>query len=365
MRKFGSRSSLPQSQADVNSVVGTNKKNGHSGDGSVLNSRTLPNHYISDRQLVTDAAGRSTMQLIRATPVSAAHSPSSTLMIGGMPFHIIESKPEGLNQVPQLMQQQLIQGQGVGLNHVYPVYETIESDYNCSEKSSMYSDNSSNGTGYTLQQLISNTSTSTAGVPPTSMAGVHHHAAQQSNLSNASYMHSNYTYASNSADSTAYAYATGQEVNNVIFGHPLGAGASVASGSSGQLFYPIQQQHQQRFLISNQMQNLGQQQFPMFVSTQNLYPTPLVPTSRPTTLNGNGQAPVLLRNLPASRRVKSFRHPTVTTANDAVSRPPPPLPLPPIPTSESTAVAPPSAAVHESTISLKNMPDPKSNITQL
>ena len=357
MRKFGSRSSLPQSQADVNSVVGTGKKNGHSGDGSVLNSRTLPNHYISDRQLVTDAAGRSTMQLIRASPASVAHSPSSTLMIGGMPFHIIQSKPEGLNQAPQL-----IQGQVSGLNHMYPVYETIESDYNCSEKSSMYSDNSSNGTGYTLQQLISNTSSSTGGFPPASMAGVHHHAAQQSNLSNASYMQTNYTYASNSADSTAYAYATGQEVNNVIFSHPLGAGASVASGSSGQLFYPVQQQHQQRYFISNQMQNLGQQQFPMFVSTQNLYPTPLAPTSRPTTLNGNGQAPVLLRNLPASRRVKSFRHPTTTTANDAVSRPPPPLPLPPIPASES---ATPSAAVHESTISLQNMPDPKSNITQL
>ena len=352
LRKFGSRNSLPQSQSDVTSTA--QKKN---ASDMAQNSRTLPNHYISDRQLVTDAHGRSTM-LIRSTPLTAANSPSSTLMIGGMPFHIIQSKPEGLNNVPQVYQQYVVQNPG---NNVYPVYETIESDYNCSEKSgSMYSDNSSAGTGYTLQQLISNTSSSTAGPALYS----YNHAVQASQLSQLSQTGSlqqvnNYTYASadynqqqlQTGSDAAYAYATssvGPQQHQVNMN----------------MLQQLQMQQQQQFYNPQQRLLMNQMNQNRTGSIHNLVqqaPNP-VHLARPTTLQHSNQAgPVLLRNLPASRRVKSFRHPTAADSESlAINRQPPPLPLPPIPTSESA-----TPAIHASTISLKNPPDPKSSITQL
>merc|ERR1712045_91568 len=111
-------------------------------------------------------------------------------MIGGLPFHIIQSKPEGLNVMPQNGGNAVLPAQG---NHVYPVYETIESDYNSSEKSSMYSEHSAynNNNNNSAHQIL-NTTASTAA----SSNGQYHYVQSAQLRPAGSLQHvSNYTYA--------------------------------------------------------------------------------------------------------------------------------------------------------------------------
>ena len=128
VRKFGSSPGLPtQPELKEKEMV----------DGG---QRTRPNHYITDHQLVTDAQGRS---------VLTASNP--TLLIGGVPFHL-----QGAGQhAPGTYyasngSYSYASYQPNFQNSVYPVYETIGSDY--SEMSSVYSDrlDSSAGSGVKL-----------------------------------------------------------------------------------------------------------------------------------------------------------------------------------------------------------------------
>jgi len=139
-RKFGSCSVLP-SDVDQRSQEKSGK---HHEPGAL---RTLPNHYTSDHlnlhqhQVAVDVNGRAVLTS-NATPIDNAMNVNqpSTLIIGGVPFHIQQTQHGAMmsSKVPA----NTAAGCGMAAQPataiLYPVYETIESDYG--EKSSVYSD---------------------------------------------------------------------------------------------------------------------------------------------------------------------------------------------------------------------------------
>ena len=97
--------------------------------------RTLPNHYISDHQLIADMNGKAVL-----APASVPSSAANTLIIGGVPFHILEHSKTADGGVRYKLPAAGLPAAGAmpSRSVIYPVYETIDSDY--SELSSVYSD---------------------------------------------------------------------------------------------------------------------------------------------------------------------------------------------------------------------------------
>lgn len=154
MRKFGSSPQLPSDPEPSSKENKTLRPDfGH---------RTLPNHYISDHQLVADMAGRT---MVTSSP--------NTLIIGGVPFHIRQHSQGGVARYN--LPAPPGSNQGVERSVIYPVYETIESDY--SEMSSVYSDRDTSGSTMYTQC----TSGSTV---YTDMSGVNYILANQTILGN-------------------------------------------------------------------------------------------------------------------------------------------------------------------------------------
>ena len=112
LRKFGSNTEIP-SEPELSEKTSRPE----------FGLRTLPNHYTSDHQLITDLHGRSVL------------SSASTLIIGGVPFHILQPCDVTRREEPSYGRT------------VYPVYETIQSDV--SELSSVYSE-----TGGTYTHMV-------------------------------------------------------------------------------------------------------------------------------------------------------------------------------------------------------------------
>ena len=136
VRKFGSAAQLPAATAGGE----LKEKEDQAGMRT-----TRPNHYISDHQLVMDAQGRSVL-----TSTLPAGNP--TLLIGGMPFHlqgaVTQDTPTYNYASNGSYSYASYPSHHLPPHSVYPVYETIGSDY--SEMSSVYSDRLSAGSGVRL-----------------------------------------------------------------------------------------------------------------------------------------------------------------------------------------------------------------------
>ena len=217
--------------------------------------------------------------------------------------------------------------------------------------------------------------------PGTTAIPLYHHAVHHSSVLGGSLQHvDNYAYAvtptGNGNQTVILAGNIGPEVNNkmLVTNHQDSAPTARFQQNTPVLanghFYTPR-------LVGGAVASLNQMNqtragemggHPMFVGSNTLNHLQVArPLPQQQQANQGG---VLLRNLPASRRAKSFRSAAGTAGNEsASSRPPPPLPLPPIPTEDNTS-APLNAPlqhpeVRDSTISLKSVPDPKSTITQL
>jgi len=141
VRKFGSRSSV----ALHNHSHGSNGATSPSKHKAVAGSqRTLPNHYTTTsagqfpihnqhHQLGVDVNGRAVLATtIPTNNGTSSSAESSSLLIGGVPFHILQ------RPAPPLSGSCEAGRYGSALASLYPVYETI--DYSDgSEKWSVYS----------------------------------------------------------------------------------------------------------------------------------------------------------------------------------------------------------------------------------